>query len=338
MSGGEAGESPPAVNGSPRDRGFRVQIGDVAAGRDVNFGLDEEGVRLVFRQELSAIAKAKAVPEKPLRAVLRKLGEKHVPSAEILGRLASAADELIQLRAGLASLRARECAAVRAHASNLIDQGEFDEARAALREGHELARTLEELKTAILRFAERNPHVIAVFHEGHRIIEEGAEITEFFLIQQGVVSISVRERAIALRLDGDLIGKTAILQRQERSTATVQVVSAKATVIRMSRPDILALLRSDAKITELIIAIWEMVATRRGETQQVLAGGVRVEHRVMSVLHADIHNLSMLGKTVWDELSETFLFEFIEAANITSDSFDGIFKDQGNGFTNRSGT
>jgi hypothetical protein len=44
--------------------------GDIVGG---NKGLDEAGVRLVVREELSAIATAKGVPEAPLLTVLDKL-------------------------------------------------------------------------------------------------------------------------------------------------------------------------------------------------------------------------------------------------------------------------
>jgi tetratricopeptide (TPR) repeat protein len=90
----------------------------------------------------------KGVPEAPLREVLKRLGETEVAEAEIPDRLAKAADELLRLRADLARLRndRPEFAAIRARASALIDQGDFDGARAALREGRRRAdELLEEL-------------------------------------------------------------------------------------------------------------------------------------------------------------------------------------------------
>ena len=128
--------------------------GSVAIGRDninspirINSpGLNEEGVRRVLREEIPGLAKAKGVPEAPLRAVLKKLGEKRVPTAEIPARLAAAADELIRLRDDLTRLRddRPEFGAIRARASALIDQGEFDAARATLRQGRMAARALRE--------------------------------------------------------------------------------------------------------------------------------------------------------------------------------------------------
>ncbi|MBV8870841.1 MAG: tetratricopeptide repeat protein, partial [Acetobacteraceae bacterium] len=134
-SGGQSG----GVNIS----GSVGSVGGDIVGRD-KIGLDEERVRRVFREELSAIAAAKDVPEAPLRAVLDKLGESRVPLEEIPARLAAAADELIRLRADLARLRddRSEFTAIRARASALIDRGEFDSARAVLREGREMARAL----------------------------------------------------------------------------------------------------------------------------------------------------------------------------------------------------
>jgi uncharacterized protein len=111
------------------DRGG-VAIGGNAICSPITLGLDEDHVRLVFREELAELAKAKGVPERPLLAVLRKLGETNVPSQEIPARLAAAADELLGLRADLAMLRERpEFASIYALASELIVRGDFDTAR-----------------------------------------------------------------------------------------------------------------------------------------------------------------------------------------------------------------
>jgi tetratricopeptide (TPR) repeat protein len=95
---------------------------------------------------VKATAEAKGVAEAPLREVLKRLGETEVAEAEIPDRLAKAADELIRLRADLARLSndRPEFAAIRARASALIDEGEFDAARAVLTEGREAARAMRE--------------------------------------------------------------------------------------------------------------------------------------------------------------------------------------------------
>jgi tetratricopeptide (TPR) repeat protein len=95
---------------------------------------------------VKATAEAKGVAEAPLREVLKRLGETEVAEAEIPGRLAKAADELLRLRADLARLRndRPEFAAIRARASALIDKGDFNAARAALNEGRQAARALRE--------------------------------------------------------------------------------------------------------------------------------------------------------------------------------------------------
>jgi tetratricopeptide (TPR) repeat protein len=91
---------------------------------------------------VKATAEAKGVAEAPLREVLKRLGETEVAEAEIPERLAKAADELLRLRADLARLSndRPEIAAIRARASALIDNGDFDAARAALNEGRMAAR------------------------------------------------------------------------------------------------------------------------------------------------------------------------------------------------------
>jgi hypothetical protein len=121
----------------------------VAVGRDninspITIGVDEERIRQILRDEIPGLAKAKGIPEAPLRSVLEKLGEQHIPEDEIPARLAAAADELIRLRADLARLRndRPEFAAFRARVSALIDQGDFDAARAELRNGRDAAQAL----------------------------------------------------------------------------------------------------------------------------------------------------------------------------------------------------
>ncbi|HXZ02700.1 MAG TPA: tetratricopeptide repeat protein [Stellaceae bacterium] len=92
------------------------------------------------------VARDKGVPAAPLRAVLVKLGEAHVPDHEIPQRLDAAADELIALRAQLLRLTNErpELAAIRKRALALIDRGDFDQARAVLNRGRETARALRE--------------------------------------------------------------------------------------------------------------------------------------------------------------------------------------------------
>jgi hypothetical protein len=99
-----------------------------------------------FGARLSETAAVKGVPEAPLREVLKRLGETEVVEGEIPQRLAGAADELLRLRADLEKLRndRPEFAAIRARASALIDEGDFDGARAALREGRQRARETRE--------------------------------------------------------------------------------------------------------------------------------------------------------------------------------------------------
>ncbi len=110
----------------------------------VSYGEDAETAASRHHAVMAAIALDKGVPEAPLREVLKKLGETGVPIAEIPARLASAADELVRLRDDLARLRndRPEFAAFRTRASALIDQGEFDAARAMLRDGRMAARAL----------------------------------------------------------------------------------------------------------------------------------------------------------------------------------------------------
>jgi tetratricopeptide (TPR) repeat protein len=106
----------------------------------------EEGAERRQLELLEAIARAKGVEIAPLRVILAKLGESGVPDYEITVRLATAADELIELRKQLARLTndRPEFALIRSQALAQIDRGEFDAAGAALGRGREAARAIRE--------------------------------------------------------------------------------------------------------------------------------------------------------------------------------------------------
>jgi hypothetical protein len=110
----------------------------------VNYGEDAKTAEHRHREVMAAIARDKGIPEAPLRAVLEKLGETRVPSADIPASLAVAADELVRLRADLARIRddRPEFAVIRARTFVLVDRGDFNAARAVLAEGREAARAL----------------------------------------------------------------------------------------------------------------------------------------------------------------------------------------------------
>src|SRR6266436_5146852 len=94
------------------------------------------------------------------------------------------------------------------------------------------------LKRSIAEFASRNPGSILTFNKGHRLITEGTQSDDVFVIQHGSLSILVKtsndasEKEVALRSDGDLIGETAILQTRGPRNASVVVVSPSATLVR----------------------------------------------------------------------------------------------------------
>ncbi len=194
------------------------------------------------------------------------------------------------------------------------------------------------LRTAILKFAEAHPNAVRDVARGNRVITQGAISDECYLIKNGTVSILVghsstrEETQVALRFEGDLIGETAFLQRNVPRTASVEVVSPKATLICLARKDIFALLRHDPSLHDAITLLWELASSRREEILQVMDGHISVENRVMSVLLADIHNFSALGEGVWEEQSNAFLFDFIEQAQDSANRCEASFEDQGDGF------
>jgi tetratricopeptide (TPR) repeat protein len=89
------------------------------------------------------VARDKGVPLATLRAVLGKFGEADVADDQIPQRLNAKADEYKELVARLREDRP-ELAEVRKQALELIDQGDFDRARAVLSGARYAARSLRE--------------------------------------------------------------------------------------------------------------------------------------------------------------------------------------------------
>jgi class 3 adenylate cyclase len=198
--------------------------------------------------------------------------------------------------------------------------------------------SIAKLKVALKQFAELNPSSIVSYSKGHELLKEGDQGSDFFLVLRGSLSITVRDKAsgidreVALRYDDDLIGETVILERQGRRTATVRVISTTATFVRVTNHDVQQILKKDSEAALAILALRELSAARKLETQKVMSGDIKVETQFMSLMLADIHGFSMLGENTWEENSEAFLFDFIDVSNEIADSFDGGFEDQGDGF------
>jgi hypothetical protein len=88
------------------------------------------------------IAREKGVEGAPLRSILIKLGEAGVKDVDIPKRLDAAANELIELRAEAEHFQQGPpaLAAIAQEAQSLLNKGDFDGARQALRRGREAAR------------------------------------------------------------------------------------------------------------------------------------------------------------------------------------------------------
>src|SRR5207248_1934309 len=83
---------------------------------------------------------------------------------------------------------------------------------------------------------------------------------------------------------------------------------------------------------DAITLLWELTTSRHHETLEVLKGHITVQSRVMTALLADIHNFSTLSEAVWEEQSNSFLFDFMEQSHEASAGCGGVFEDQGDGF------
>lgn len=165
----------------------------------------------------------------------------------------------------------------------------------------------EALIKEVKRFVDKNPQSKCTFYQGQRIIKQGENSTECFLITQGAVRILVREgkseseKEIISREPGDLIGEMAFLQRNQRRTASVEVVTDKASFIRITRSDIFSMMHENPQLGDALERLQHLATTRSKETEQVLKGEIIIEQRMMSVLFADIHNFTLLGESIWEE-------------------------------------
>src|SRR5262245_60552863 len=145
---------------------------------------------------------------------------------------------------------------------------------------------VEALCAAILRFGLRHQNSVCRFNSGQRVINQGDQGGDCFLIKDGAVGILVRapgsnkETQVALRTAGGLIGETSFLRRHAPRTASVEVVSQTATLIRLSRRDIFDILRENPSLSDAITMLWELSAARREETLEVLDGQIKIENRV----------------------------------------------------------
>src|SRR6516164_1587869 len=176
------------------------------------------------------------------------------------------------------------------------------------------SQALETLRKAIKEFGARNPGAIHTYTKGHQLIKEGEEAKEFFLIDDGLLVILVKDpllgfqRQIVVRGQGEIIGETAVLQRRGRRNATVEVLSERAVLIRLSNDDFNDLMRGDATVQQASIALREIADRRLLETFEVISSN-RVTKKVMTVLVGDIHAFSALGERLWDHKPDIFLFE-----------------------------
>ncbi len=197
---------------------------------------------------------------------------------------------------------------------------------------------IEALKTAIYKFGERHPRSIRDFRNNERVMNQGEIGQECYLVKDGVLSVLVHHdasgppRQVALRFKGDMIGETAFLLKNAPRTASVEVVSERASLITLDRKDLFGLIRDEPSLSNAVNLLWELSDARAHETLQIIDGHIKVESLIMSVMLADIHNFSALGEGVWEEHANAFLFDFIEQSEEIAILYGGSFEDQGDGF------
>jgi tetratricopeptide (TPR) repeat protein len=123
----------------------QIYTGPVTQNISITHGLSEADKQF-FAGLIKEYSLTSGLDEKPLRAILQKLNQAHVPVAEIPQKLDAAIEELLRLRADLSKLRneSPEFTALRAAALHQIDAGEFEKARTILQEARQRASMLRE--------------------------------------------------------------------------------------------------------------------------------------------------------------------------------------------------
>ncbi|QTA82966.1 Adenylate/guanylate cyclase catalytic domain-containing protein [Desulfonema limicola] len=177
------------------------------------------------------------------------------------------------------------------------------------------------------------------FRKGQRIIKQGEYGDDCFIIKNGELKILVKdynsgiEKDVGVRSERTIVGEIAFLYKNTPRTASVEVVSDEATLIRLNKDDLFEIVRGKEGIKDTILLYFEQLAKKRIiETKQVTTGKVNIESKFLTVLVSDIHNFSILSNHLWEEQINSFLFDFLEHTEEISDKHDGIFEDQGDGF------
>ena len=180
---------------------------------------------------------------------------------------------------------------------------------------------------------------ICYYRKGQRIIKQNEYGDDCFIIKTGELKIVVMdqktgvEKDVGIRSKRTIVGEIAFLYKNTPRTASVEVVSNDATLIRIKKDDLFSIAKDMPEIKETIIFYFEQLAKKRIiETKQITTGKVNIESKFLTVLLSDIHNFSILSDYLWEEQINSFLFDFLENMEEMSYRYDGIFEDQGDGF------
>ncbi len=215
------------------------------------------------------------------------------------------------------------------HQSIAADQTKVDQVKA----------DKEILRQAIRRFGEDHPDRVCRLKQGERFIHQGTIGTDCFLIEEGSVRVlrrpkdSDEETELPVRYQGDLVGEIGLLLRNHPRTASVEVASEEARLIQVSWEDILDMTGEQPDIEGPVLrSMRQLAEVRQQESEDLAEGRLLIQDAFMSALIADIHGFTSLSEVVWEEFSNSFLFEFMVSVEEVVESFAGTFEDQGDGF------
>ena len=143
---------------------------------------------------------------------------------------------------------------------------------------------------------------------------------------------SSEEKEVDTRHKGSIIGEAALYNDNSIRTASVEVISSSSELVKMTRDELLEAASKNNQLKDAISSLASLRHARSIQTSLLCGHDVTVKNEICSVLIADIHHFSYLGKNVWEELSNSFLYRFIWECERIAYKYSSIFEDHGDGF------
>ncbi|SED31342.1 cAMP-binding domain of CRP or a regulatory subunit of cAMP-dependent protein kinases [Amycolatopsis tolypomycina] len=197
------------------------------------------------------------------------------------------------------------------------DPAEF---RAEWPEHGVLARVGESVLDGWLRAGE-----VKIFGSGERLIEEGADESDVFLLLAGCVKVVARlgnggEALLAVRVGGDLVGELAAFDGERRSATVVACGNDSVVTCRIAAREFLDVLSQDhaagRTVTRSITAKLRASTRRRVDLPEAV--DVRLANVLVELVEDHGHRLSEHGYVIKVDLTQLELGTLVGASKRTA--------------------